>query len=220
MLWPKRWLRLKAIGHTRFQPVRKVLLEALLAGAVGLLISLAANALSPRGLRLTRNYSPGGALVASRALPTNSTNALTTAQFVETQLHAEGLQFADSNLVARLFADPKRGQDLVIFVDARDDEHYRSGHIPGAFQLDHYKPDSYLATVLPVCQVAEKIVVYCKGGSCEDSEQTAIFLRDAGIAKDKLFVYVGGFDEWCTNQLPVELDSRNSGELRQTKPAG
>jgi hypothetical protein len=32
-----------------------------------------------------------------------------------------------------------------------DDEHYRAGHIPGAFQLDHYHPENYLAAVLP-CQ--------------------------------------------------------------------
>jgi len=199
--------------------VRNVLLEALLLGAAGLAIALGANALSPRGLKLARNYSPGNAVTAARALPAGGTNAAATAQLLAAQFRSEGLQLADRNLVAALFADPKRQQDLIVFVDARDDDHYQSGHIPGAYQLDHYHPENYLATVLPVCQTAEKIVVYCKGGSCEDSEQTAIFLRDAGIPHDKLFVYAGGFDEWSANRQPVETGSRNSGQLQPSPSA-
>jgi rhodanese-related sulfurtransferase len=191
------------------------LLEAVLVAALGGALAFAANALSPRGLKLTRNYSPGGALAISRSLAGDKgTNALATGQGLESQLRAEGLQLADSNQVARLFADPKRNQDLVIFVDARDDDHYQAGHVPGAYQLDHYHPENYLAAVLPVCHVAEQIVVYCKGGSCEDSEQTAIFLRDAGVPKDRLFVYAGGFDEWTANRMPIETGQRNSGKLR------
>jgi len=196
------------------------LLEALLAGAVGACLAFAANALSPRGLKLGRNYLPGEALAAARSINNGTgTNAPTAAQAVETQLRAEGLQLADSNRVAKLFGDPKRDLDLVVFVDARDDEHYRAGHIPGAYQLDHYHPENYLATVLPVCQVAEKIVVYCEGGNCEDSEQTAIFLRDAGMPGNKLFVYAGGFDEWTANRMPIEMGQRNSGQARNANSA-
>ncbi len=197
--------------------MRNVLLETLLIGVAGLALAVAANALSPRGLKLTRNYSPGGALTASRSLPYNGTNAPSSAQFLAAQFQTEGLQLADSNLVAALFADPKKAQDLVVFIDARDDDHYQSGHIPGAYQLDHYHPENYLATVLPVCQSAEKVVVYCKGGSCEDSEQTAIFLRDAGVAREKLFVYAGGFDEWTANHQFIETGSRNSGQVQPAK---
>jgi rhodanese-related sulfurtransferase len=196
------------------------LLEALLLAAIGGILGFAANALSPRGLKLGRNYSPGAALAGSRSFnDASATNALATAQVLETQLRAEGLQLADSSKVAKLFSDPKKDEDLVIFVDARDDDHYRAGHIPGAFQLDHYHPENYLAGLLPVCQLAEQIVVYCKGGSCEDSEQTAIFLRDAGVPKDKLFVYAGGFDEWTANRMPVELGQRNSGRVSNAKAA-
>ena len=156
-------------------------------------------------------------MTASRSLPSGGTNALSNAQFLAAQFRSEGLQLADSSLVATLFADPKKAQDLVVFIDARDDDHYQSGHIPGAYQLDHYHPENYLATVLPVCQSAEKIVVYCKGGSCEDSEQTAIFLRDAGVAREKLFVYAGGFDEWTANHQVIETGSRNSGQVQPAK---
>ena len=168
-------------------------------------LALGANELSPRGLKLTRNYSPGNALSAAGSLPAGATNATATAQMLATQFRSEGLQLADSDLVTTLFADPKRQQDLIVFIDARDD--------------DHYHPENYLATVLPVCQTAEKIVVYCKGGSCEDSEQTAIFLRDAGIPRDKLFVFAGGFDKWSANKQPIETGSRNSGQLQPASSA-
>jgi rhodanese-related sulfurtransferase len=195
--------------------VKHLLREALLVGVAGLLLAFAANALSPRGLKLTRNYSPGAALAGSRTSSNRAgTNQISSAQLLAQQFRAEGLQLADSNLVARLFAQPDREQGPVVFIDARDDEHYRAGHIPGAYQLDHYHPENYLPAVLPICQVAQSIVVYCKGGSCEDSEQTAIFLRDAGVPQERLYVYAGGFDEWMANRLPVETGQRDSGQLR------
>jgi rhodanese-related sulfurtransferase len=197
--------------------VKSLVSEALLLGTVGVLVALGANALSPHGLKLTRNYSPGNALAASHSFvaPTNGSPSAN----LEKQFRAEGLQLAETAQAAHFFTDPKREQGLIVFVDARDDEHYRAGHIPGAFQLDHYHPENYLAAVLPACQAAEQIVVYCKGGSCEDSEQTAIFLRDAGIPKDRLFVYAGGFDEWTARHMPVETGERNSGQVSSALPA-
>ena len=192
--------------------------ETLLVGTVGVLVALGANALSPRGLKLTRNYSPGNAVAASHSVVA-STIGLPPSANLEKQFRAEGLRLADSALAAHLFTDPKREQGLVVFVDARDDEHYRAGHIPGAFQLDHYHPENYLAAVLPASQAAEQVVVYCKGGSCEDSEQTAIFLRDAGVPKDRLFVYAGGFDEWSARHMPIETGERNSGQVTSALPA-
>jgi rhodanese-related sulfurtransferase len=67
-----------------------------------------------------------------------------------------------------------------------------------------------------VCLAAEKIVVYCAGGDCEDSRFAAILLRDAGVAPEKLFVYSGGLHAWTAAGLPVESGERRSGVV--TKP--
>ena len=199
--------------------LKNIISEAMLAGIAGAVLAFAANTLSPHGLKLNRNYSPGGALAKSRASTTAvPENAEAANRQLENQFRSEGLQLADSNVVSRLFADPGRESGLVVFVDARDDEHYQAGHLPGAYQLDHYHPEKYLAAILPACQGAQKILVYCKGGSCEDSEQTAIFLRDAGVPPDRLFVYAGGFDEWTANHRPVETGDRNSGQVVETQP--
>ena len=187
---------------------------------VGAALAFAANALSPRGLQLTKNYFPGTKLTSPA--PVAATNVASTAatatnsplELLSARLRDNGLQLADSNQVVQLFRDPRREQDLVIFIDSRDEEHYQAGHIPGAYHFDRFHPENYLTNVLQVCLIAQQIVFYCNGGDCDDSEHAAIMLRDSiGLSKEKLFVYGGGLTEWRTNGLPIELGSRNSGAL-------
>lgn len=197
----------------------QVLREAAFLAGIGLALALFANAVSPRGLSLTRDYFPG---TQSRGKPgnppqpgtTNSATPSTPAAQMRNRLQSHGLALADSNQVIGLFRDPRYQLDLVVFVDARNDQHYAEGHIPGARQFDHYRPERYLEAVVPACEAAEQIVVYCNGGDCEDSEFTALALSEAGIPKTKLLIYGGGFAEWTANGLPVELGLRNSGNLK------
>jgi rhodanese-related sulfurtransferase len=200
--------------------VRKVLLEGLAVAAAGAALAFAANALSPRGLTLTRNYFPNDTHLAANAQPgTNllrpgpEANAGVPVTRLETQIRELGLRAADSNLVQQLFQDPRRDQDGIVFVDARDAEHYQAGHIPGAYQLDYYHKEDYLAAVLPACLAAQTVLVYCAGGACEDSLLTASVVLAPVVPKEKLFVYEGGFTEWTNNRLPVELGQRRSGRM-------
>jgi rhodanese-related sulfurtransferase len=207
-------------GVSGGSPVKVVLLEALVVAIAGIAVAFVANALSPRGLNLTRDYFPNDrqplAVVPINSAPApGATNTASPFEQLAAKFHAEGLQLADNNLATKLFHDPKYQQGLVIFVDARKDEAYQAGHIPGAYQLDHFHPEEYIATTVPVCQTAEQIIVYCNGGECDDSENTAIFLRDAGIPKEKLFVYAGGIEEWTASHLPLETGTRNSGNIKK-----
>ena len=63
---------------------KAVVFEALLVAALGLVFALAANALSPRGLRLSRNYFPdagttpsatNSSAAATASISTNAANA-------------------------------------------------------------------------------------------------------------------------------------------------
>jgi rhodanese-related sulfurtransferase len=200
--------------------VKRVLQEAALVAVIGAALAFAAQALSPYRFNLGEDYYPA----TSRALTNSATssNVIATAasstnspqELLATQLRANGIQLADSNRVTQFFHDPRREQDAIIFIDARDDDHYRAGHIPGAYQFDHYRKENYLTNVLQVCLIAEQIVFYCNGGECEDSLQTAVMLRDSiPIPKEKLFVYGGGITEWATAGFPIELGARNSGQL-------
>jgi len=200
--------------------VKKVLQEGALIAVIGAALAFAANGLSPRGLELTIDHYPGDRVASpSKAAATNLTNVAATItnsplELLSARLRANGLQLAESNQVVQFFRDPRREADGVIFIDARDEEHYRAGHIPGAYHFDRFHPENYLTNVVPACQAAQDIVFYCNGGECDDSEHAAIMLRDSlGLPKEKVFVYGGGFTEWTNDGLPFELGARNSGEL-------
>lgn len=200
--------------------MKRVLQEGALVAVIGAALAFAANALSPYHFDLSTDHYP--ATSRSSTSPATGSNVIATAaastnspvELLSTSLRANGLQLADSNLVTQLFRDPRREQDGVIFIDARTDEQYRAGHIPGAYQFYHFYPEKYLTNVLQACLTAEQIVFYCNGGECDLSLEAAVMLRDnIRIPKEKLFVYGGGITEWATNGLPIELGTRNSGQL-------
>jgi rhodanese-related sulfurtransferase len=195
--------------------VKRVLLEALLVAVAGAVVAFGANALSPRGLKLTQDYFHGETAPLPRP-KTNRTEVVTAntnspADPVIARLKEKGLQVVNSEQAAELFHDPLYQKGGIIFIDARNDEHYQGGHIPGAYQFDNYHPENYMGTVFPVCQSAQKIIVYCTGGNCEDSQFAALTLRDAQIPSEKLFVYTGGITEWTNRGYDVESGERNSG---------
>ena len=204
---------------------KRVLTEALLVSALGLALALVANWVSPRGLSFTRNYFPASGkeripATSSVTAAAQNTNSASHASFetVAARLREKGLQPIDGEEALRLFRDPQYEQELIVFVDARDDRHYQEGHIPGAHQFDRYYPEKYLGAVLPACLNAMKVAVYCTGGECEDSEFAALALKDAGVPQERLFVYVEGITEWTAKGLPVEAGERKSGNLRPAKP--
>jgi rhodanese-related sulfurtransferase len=121
------------------------------------------------------------------------------------------LQVVSRDEAIRLFRDPGHGHGLLVFVDARDARHYAAGHIPGAWPFDRYRAETHLPTILPISLAALKVVVYCTGGDCEDSEFAALILRDAGVPPESLFIYPGGITEWTAHGLPIETGARGSG---------
>jgi rhodanese-related sulfurtransferase len=192
-----------------------ILLEAVLVAVVGVMVALAANQISPAGLRLARNYFPEG-IAAPGAEPHVATTNSTTpspAQYLDAEIKQQGLQTVDGDQALRLFHDPRFKQDIIVFIDARDGQEFSKGHIPGAYEFDPYHPEKQLDAVLPVCQKAGQIVVYCNGGDCDDSVSAAIFLRNVGIANQKIFVYAAGITGWTARHLPVETGARGSGIL-------
>lgn len=198
---------------------------------VGGLLALAANGVSPRGLSLTRDYFPslGGPASASASAPVVSADATPAvgrvdgvapagsmvggAEAAVARLQGNGLVSVGDDEVRALFDDPRYAQELVVFVDARDDRRYRAGHIPGAYRFDRFRPEETLAEVVLAGQSAERMVIYCNGGECEDSEYAAIALRDAGVPADRIAVYLGGIVAWQGRGWPVESGDRGSGVL-------
>jgi rhodanese-related sulfurtransferase len=214
---------------SRLVAVGKIFGEAALVAILGAAFAFAANQISPLGLALARDYFPSGTAHSVRPVanavppPVMGTNPapISAAAFLAEQMKKNGLQLIDGRQALQYFHDPRSQQDMVIFVDARNEEEYQKGHIPGAYKFDSFDfrnhPENYSSTVL-VCMQAEQLVVYCNGGDCDDSESAALTLRELGIANQKLFVFGGGITEWTTNNLPVETGARNSGNLRKQNP--
>lgn len=204
--------------------ISRIVFEALLVAAIGVVLALAANGLSPHGLNLTRDYFQTGSGVPLPAPPDagassnaavpdlSAATAAPPTLIVVPRLAEKGLQGIDVAQATRFFQDPRRLQNRIVFVDARSELNYEQGHIPGAHQLNPYEPDETLKTLLPLCQAAELVVVYCTGIDCEDSEVGALVLRNAGVPNQKLFVFAGGITEWTASQLPVETGLRQGAE--------
>lgn len=207
-----------ASGASQVSRARPLWQESLLVLVAGLSLAFVANSLSPRGLSLTRNYFPSQALVSAStnaAAPATEPRVLASMNPVAARLRAKGLNAVDLQRVRALFADPRYLHGTVVFVDARDDFIYQVGHIPGAHQFNHYRPEERLADVVAACAPAERVVVYCTGGDCEDSEFAGIMLTQAGVAAERLLIYTGGMDEWISNRLPVEVGLRGSGVMKE-----
>lgn len=191
--------------------VRVTFRDSLQLATVGIVLALLANAVSPRGLSLRRDYFPAAPTGATVPVPPAPHLPLGTARHA--RLAHRGITLVTHARAVELFHDPAAAAGLIVFIDARDDAHYRAGHIRGAYQLDHYRLDQSIAEILGACAIAEHIVVYCNGGECEDSELAAGDLLAFGVPARKLSVYPGGIAEWQARRLPVESGPRGSGRL-------
>ena len=217
------------------------ILESLIVVVVGTGIALVANVGSDVGLELRRNYfkpvgsrpsvptadssatTQPGDQAATRPAVQESSSPVHAAQGsaagevankVEKLVKEAGLTPLRHDEVAALFHDPQYQSDAYVFVDARNEKQYHEGHIPRAWRLDHVNPQLTLDLVQPFLLGAEKIVIYCHGGDCEDSLFTAGYLRDTvGINPAILHVYTGGMEEWASKGGPVEKGERLSGDI-------
>ncbi len=213
--------------------IRRVVLEALLLCAAGTAVGLAVNAVSPLGLTLGRDYflaSRGSGLVpaatgtapagppASAAGGENHHAESEAETAAVMRLRALGLQDMPHAEVEESFRSPLRESMAYLFVDARDARHFQEGHIPGALHVDYYQIDRHIEQVLPYCQAAERIIIYCNGGNCDDSELLAQSLITVyGVDPAQVFVYPGGMSEWRRRGLPVER-GRPDARLQEPEP--
>ena len=199
---------------------RRLALEALIVAIAGLLFGLAANQLSPRGLSLTRDYFPriadrssGTPSLQPTSPGTSPPDRETPGDTLDVPSQLEGWTLTTYEELTRLHGDPAFLEERFVFIDARPKADYSSGHIPGAHQFDHYRPEESLDEVLPVCLAADLIVVYCNGGDCEDSQFAATDLIQMGVEPERVRIFPGGMEDWRERGGTVEKGARFSGEF-------
>jgi rhodanese-related sulfurtransferase len=119
------------------------------------------------------------------------------------------VQQEEKRALDRSFFFPVEKQDVIelieagaVPVDARSRDFFAEGHIPGAQALPVDEMDSNLETFRQKIPLDSKIIVYCSGYGCPDSEDVAARLMNAGYTD--VMVYEGGFPEWRDSGLPVK----------------
>jgi len=210
--------------------------EAVVIGVAALGLGLLTNSVNRDGLALDRDYfrtaeapsaaaprpaaAPTPAITpapapATAAAPTPPAPAAAPSAFADAaetataeRLRERGLQPLTQAQALAAYQDPQYAAGGTIFVDARKDEEYVEGHVPGAWQLDHYHLERYIDALLPVAHQALQVVVYCHGKDCTDSEAAALDLTGFGVDPARVAVYVGGWTAWTDAGLPVEKGPR------------
>ena len=89
-----------------------------------------------------------------------------------------------------------------VFLDARPEEEYLAGRIPGAMNLPTHAFDEVAPQILPILLPDQPVVVYCSGVDCDDSIQLGTLLIQQGYTN--IYMYPGGFTEWEESGQEVE----------------
>jgi rhodanese-related sulfurtransferase/DNA-binding transcriptional ArsR family regulator len=88
-------------------------------------------------------------------------------------------------------------EGLVMVLDVRPAEEYRSGHLPGAVNVPLGELEGHLEQLDP----QREVVAYCRGPHCILAFEAVARLRAQGISARRL---QDGFPEWKGSGLPVE----------------
>ena len=89
----------------------------------------------------------------------------------------------------------------ITFLDARENEDYKTGHIKGAFSLPYYDFDSY-KNVLDKIPKNKIIATYCAGTDCDLSILLGKQLFESGYKR--VYIFFDGWNEWIKAKYPVE----------------
>lgn len=196
--------------------VKHTVVELVLLMAIGSAVALSVNGVRAKGqIKPTHNYfpklsamvRPTPAAIVSQASADGESGSVPAnggTRESEKRPIVHGYRAITLDEAYEWFSSPEAEAGLYVFVDARNDDAYRQGRIPGAIQFDHYRLTDFLDRVVPQLEGRERVIVYCNGGDCEDSGFVCKDLEDAGIPYDALYLFAGGWKEWTSYGFPVE----------------
>jgi rhodanese-related sulfurtransferase len=92
------------------------------------------------------------------------------------------------------------------FVDARSEEAFNKGHIPGAFSVPYKQfEEGTTPETVDVLPREQKLIIYCDGADCHASQVVYDALLNLGFQKDMMEIFHGGWTDW--NELGGEVES-------------
>jgi len=94
-------------------------------------------------------------------------------------------------------------QDLAMFVDTRRHREYEEGHIPGALWIPaELFSRGRTPEAVGFLDPSQPLVLYCGGGDCDASKNTALLLTNYGFTR--LHIYTDGLPAWIQAGHDVE----------------
>lgn len=88
-----------------------------------------------------------------------------------------------------------------IFLDAREHEDYKDGHIKNALNLPYYEFEKYKYVIKNIPKNSA-LVTYCAGTDCDLSILLGNQLFDAGYKR--VYIFFGGWNDWLNAKYPIE----------------
>ncbi|GEM_PF-750246 len=79
-------------------------------------------------------------------------------------------------------------------LDARPEEQYWEGALPGALSLSFADRTTAFAALQPMLIGEGPLITYCSGPDCDEALQLGYFLREQGYTN--VVVFVGGVEAW------------------------
>lgn len=161
---------------------KKTAKEIIILLGLSVVLALTVNFISPRGIALIGQWDTAKGVITA-----------------DPQMAEERkLQEIDSVAWAKEIYD----KGHVLFVDARSQNNYEQGHIPGAVSLPLGQFDEMIESFLGKHALDQPMVTYCSGRTCEDSHHLARLLLEAGFTDVRVFI--DGFPGWEAEGYPVE----------------
>jgi len=94
-----------------------------------------------------------------------------------------------------------------VFVDSRDRDEFKEGHIQGAVSFPTAEFDRRSQLFMDLVSTDTLIVTYCNGKGCDSSMELAELLLESGYAYVKVFF--GGWQQWKDAGYPVQKDTQD-----------
>lgn len=176
--------------------MNKTFKEAFIILILSLVLGLAANGISSKGISLVRDDSERFAIDSSKANEVDFKNQ-------RGKLNKAGF-YQPVNIPVE--AAKQLYDDNIKFIDGRTSEEFQTGHIKGAFNIPYVnfkdKSSEEKLEMLKNFRKDEILVSYCGSDSCEISIDNAYEIAKVGYNDMK--IYLGGYKEWNKLGYPVE----------------
>ena len=104
-------------------------------------------------------------------------------------------------------------EGTAIFLDARSEDEFKKGHIPGAQSAPYktFEEGKIPEAVEMLRGTDQMLVIYCDGADCHASKVVYDKLLENGFSKEYMKVFEGGWKVWVEAKGEVEEGEADTG---------